>query len=238
VDPEECKRLPINPPEIDSENANMQSLCYFTLAYILGDVSLCEKTIDYSDCVIRFSQERQDMTSCELLYGQEHEDLRDGGRGISAPLSYTNCVKFVISNDPSIENCNLLENTYGDFIYYRDECYLDYAYGSENPERCDLIETEEIKESCLVGFMTEDEIISKNLEIFEKCKTISDESKRNSCIHNIALALGDPTVCDEINILEKASFCKDLISSYRARGLPKLRYNPNFFEDTGLGEYA
>jgi hypothetical protein len=237
LSPSECLKLPVNPPEIDSKNANIQSICYATIAYVTGDISICEKTIDYSSCVIRYAQKRKDMTVCELLYNQEHEALRNEGRGISTYKPYTNCIKYVINNNPTLENCEILADTYGSFFYYKDECINSFAHQENIIEYCNLIIKEDILERCHLGFMTVEEIIAKNYEIFEICKKIESESHRNGCIHNIASALGNRSVCESITVAEKVSFCKSVVYANTGRGV-EPRYNPNFFEDTGLEEYV
>jgi len=156
-DTQECEKLPVNP--VEDPGWNIKSMCYEKLAYLTGNLDLCNKinslktpeNNDFqskADCIRKFSQERKDLTACRELYSEEDNFRLESGRS-STSKPYTDCVVLSLYNNPTEEGCNLLLNTYGGFTEYSDRCFNGLAHYTNDSSYCGKIKIKEEKENCL-----------------------------------------------------------------------------------------
>ena len=85
----------------------------------------------------------------------------------------------------------------------KDLCLADYAEQHKDPEICELIYREILREGCYHDIA----VLTNNIELCKKMISLISEAARGLCFKTIAINLTDETICEYIDDEGQRSGC-------------------------------
>lgn len=207
-----------------------KDVCYISVSLENKDSNICTKIIDLSNkdnCLSQVASAKKDLLICDKIKDQNSKDFcysdvsaatndLNGCNKIVETIGIAKefCLSQIALDRKDISICDNYSQIGGDL----SKCYSNIAIVNKDYKLCENITSGYYKAKCYVGVGTS----LKNISICNLIDDIKDgfvhNQDINNCYSNIAIALNDKTICDNIitneyEIYDLKLDCKSQVNS-------------------------
>ena len=221
----ECEKL---------EREEEKDSCFSYWAFLLNDVSLCDKVSQEDGLNLCKAVAKGDPLLCKDL----KEDDKNGCYHFIACIKKDPSICDEISNERLQEQCktDIEQEVFKDLIAKReeykkqqeqDESLIESAVEANDSSICVKINNTEIRDECYnrIGINTENVSLCDKIEEKDKqqsckayatkdikyCENIEDNFNKDWCYSNLAFLLNDVSLCDKIPNENQSILCKAIV---------------------------